>query len=75
MAQGTKKMVLFFLQALKRHLNLCRNLPKDETITTDDRDFSAIDVSESKYKTVCFCCNEDKVTAHVRHVDLFFLLL
>lgn len=55
------------LQALKRHLNLCRNLPKDETISTEDKDFSTINVTESKYETVCFCCNEDKSTAHVRY--------
>lgn len=50
--------------ALKRHLNLCRNLPKNE-IVSDANDFSNIDVTDPEYETFCFCCNEDKTTAHV----------
>lgn len=50
--------------ALKRHLNLCRNLPKNE-IVSDANDFSHIDVTDPEYETFCFCCNEDKTTAHV----------
>lgn len=50
--------------ALKRHLNLCRNLPKNEVVS-DANDFSHIDVTDPEYETFCFCCNEDKTTAHV----------
>lgn len=54
--------------ALKRHLNLCRNLPKNETLT-DANDFSHIDVHDPEYEVYCFCCNEDKSTAHVSWGD------
>lgn len=53
--------------ALKRHLNLCRNLPKNE-IVSDANDFSNIDINDPEYETFCFCCNEDKTTAHVSYL-------
>lgn len=55
--------------ALKRHQNLCRNLPKDE-MAHDVKDFSNIDVHDPEYEVYCFCCNEDKSTAHVRSLVL-----
>lgn len=49
---------------LKRHLTLCRHLPMDE-MDSDVTDFTHIDVHDPDYEVYCFCCNEDKSTAHV----------
>lgn len=52
-------------QGLKRHLNLCRNMPKDQSVkfkqeaALEDIDFSAVD------ENTCFCCLELKESAHV----------
>lgn len=57
-------------QGLKRHLNLCRNMPKDQTVklmqesALEDIDFSSVD------ENTCFCCLELKESAHVStHLD------
>lgn len=57
----------FQFQALKRHLNLCKNLPKNAISNENDVefDFSSIDVNDPIYEDVCICCNEEKETAHV----------
>lgn len=53
------------MQGLKRHLNLCRNMPKDQPVkmkledALEDVDFSAVD------EKTCFCCLELKESAHV----------
>lgn len=54
-------------QALKRHLNLCKNLPKNAVSNSNETefDFSTVDVTDPIYDTVCICCNEEKETAHV----------
>ncbi|XP_037051690.1 protein suppressor of hairy wing [Bradysia coprophila] len=60
------------LVGLKRHLNLCRNMPKDQIIqlkqeaALEDIDFAAVD------ENTCFCCMEPKDTAHVGHVKCNF---
>lgn len=64
------------LQSLKRHLNLCKNLPKDDvTLEKEEFDLSSmIDLNDPVYDTVCFCCNEDKTTAHVSTVEYRLVL-
>lgn len=58
-------LTTFLTQGLKRHLNLCRNMPKDQSVklkqeaSLEDIDFSAVD------EDTCFCCLESKETAHV----------
>lgn len=53
------------MQGLKRHLNLCRNMPKDQPAklkqeaALEDIDFSDVDGN------TCFCCLESKESAHV----------
>ncbi|KAJ6647300.1 Protein suppressor of hairy wing, partial [Pseudolycoriella hygida] len=60
------------LVGLKRHLNLCRNTPKDHPVQLKqetalvDIDFSSVD------EDTCFCCLEPKDSAHVGHVKCNF---
>lgn len=63
------------LQALKRHLNLCKNLPKNAVASSDEAefDFSTVDVNDPIYEVVCICCNEDKETAHVSDSVEFYI--
>lgn len=48
-------------------MNLCKNLPKDIVPRTEDIefDFSKFNLEDEKYQMICFCCNEEKETAHV----------
>ncbi|XP_055325519.1 protein suppressor of hairy wing [Sitodiplosis mosellana] len=67
--------VLSSSAALKRHLNLCKNLPKNAVCVSlgdVEFDFSNIDVSDPIYEAICFCCNEEKETAHYGHVSCNF---
>ncbi|XP_031633060.1 protein suppressor of hairy wing [Contarinia nasturtii] len=66
--------VLSSSAALKRHLNLCKNLPKNAVNNTCDVefDFSTIDVNDPMYESICICCNEEKETAHYGHVSCNF---
>lgn len=57
------------MQSLKRHLNLCKNLPKEDvTVEKEEFDLSMLDLNDPIYESVCFCCNEEKPTAHVSSV-------
>lgn len=52
--------------ALKRHLNLCRHLPQRDNVTKSPmvkQDLHSVEPPQTKDE--CFCCFEDKATAHV----------